>query len=223
MSNRFFALTEELHEYMNNNSLRELDVQRRLREETIATNPLAAMAISPVQAQFMMLLLKLIGAHKTLEVGVFTGYSTLSTALALPSHGRIVACDISEEWTSVARRYWVEAGVADKITLRLAPATETLDNLLAQGESGTFDFAFIDADKVNYDIYYERALKLVRKSGLILFDNMFWSGRVADLKVQDENTVALRALNEKLHHDERVFISLLPIGDGISLVIKQID
>jgi caffeoyl-CoA O-methyltransferase len=166
---------------------------------------------------------KLIGAVKTLEVGVFTGYSSLYTALALPAHGRMVACDINEEWTSVARRYWAEAGVADKITLRLAPAVETLDALLGDGQAGTFDFAFIDADKPNYDNYYERALKLLRRGGLIIFDNMLWSGRVADPGVQDADTVALRALNEKLHHDERVFLSLLPIRDGVSLVVKQFD
>lgn len=206
-----------------NNSLRELEVLRRLREETIASNPHAVMAISPIQGQFMTLLIKLTGAEKTLEVGVFTGYSSLCTALALPPQGRIVACDVSEEWTSVARRYWAEAGVADKITLRLAPAVETLDALLAEGQAGTFDFAFIDADKQNYDNYYERALKLVRKGGLIIFDNMLWYGKVADPSVQDADTVALRALNEKLHHDERVFVSLIAVGDGISLAIKQCD
>src|SRR5262249_23213831 len=205
------------------NSLRELDVQRRLREETLATNPYASMAISPVQGQFMMLLLKAIGASKTLEVGVFTGYSTLSTALALPPHGRIIACDINEEWTAVAGRYGVEAGVTNKITLKLAPAIKTLNGLLSEGEAGTFDFAFIDADKVNYDVYYECALKLLRKGGLIVFDNMLWSGRVADPGVQDEDTVALRALNEKLHRDDRVFVSLLPVGDGVSLAVKQFD
>ncbi|MGE0130072.1 MAG: class I SAM-dependent methyltransferase [Blastocatellales bacterium] len=223
MSNTFLALTEQIYTFIMNNSLRELEVLRRLREETIASNPHAVMAISPIQGQFMTLLIKLTGAEKTLEVGVFTGYSSLCTALALPPQGRIVACDVSEEWTSVARRYWAEAGVADKITLRLAPAVETLDALLAEGQAGTFDFAFIDADKQNYDNYYERALKLVRKGGLIIFDNMLWYGKVADPSVQDADTVALRALNEKLHHDERVFVSLIAVGDGISLAIKQCD
>jgi caffeoyl-CoA O-methyltransferase len=134
-----------------------------------------------------------------------------------------VACDVNDEWTSVARRYWAEAGVTDKITLRLAPAVETLDALLREGQAGTFDFVFIDADKPNYDNYYERALKLTRRGGLIIFDNMLWSGKVADLSVQDEQTAALRALNEKLHHDERVFVSLLPLRDGISLAVKQCD
>jgi caffeoyl-CoA O-methyltransferase len=223
MANSFLGLDERIEDYLINNSSREPDVLRRLREETIATNPQAAMAVGPIQGQFMTLLVKLIGAVKTLEVGVFTGYSSLCTALALPPNGRITACDVSDEWTSVARRYWAEAGVADKIALRLGPAVETLDTLLSEGQAGTFDFAFIDADKPNYDNYYERALKLVRRGGLIIFDNMLWSGKVADPSVQDANTVALRALNEKLHHDERVFVSLLPLRDGISLAVKQCD
>jgi caffeoyl-CoA O-methyltransferase len=223
MANSFLGLDERIDDYLMNNSLREPEVLRRLREETDANNPHAEMAVSPIQGQFMMLLVKLIGAVKTLEVGVFTGYSALCTALALPPDGRIVACDVNEEWTSVARRYWAEAGVADKITLRLAPAVETLDALLRDGQAGTFDFAFIDADKPNYDNYYERALKLMRRGGLIIFDNMLWSGKVADPGVQDADTVALRALNEKLHHDERVFVSLLPLRDGVSLAVKQCD
>ena len=223
MSNEFLALSELLYAYIMNNSLREPDVLRRLREETLATNPHAGMAISPVQGQFMMFLLKLIGAKKTLEVGVFTGYSSICTALAIPADGQVYACDVSEEWTSVARRYWVEAGVSDKITLKLAPANETLDALLADGHAGTFDFAFIDADKSNYDGYYERALKLVRKGGLLVFDNMLWYGKVADLSVADEDTAALRALNAKLHGDERVFASLIAVGDGMNLAIKQCD
>jgi caffeoyl-CoA O-methyltransferase len=223
MANSFLGLDERIEDYLINNSSREPDVLRRLREETIATNPQAAMAVGPIQGQFMTLLVKLIGAVKTLEVGVFTGYSSLCTALALPPNGRITACDVSDEWTSVARRYWAEAGVADKIALRLGPAVETLDTLLSEGQAGTFDFAFIDADKPNYDNYYERTLKLVRRGGLIIFDNMLWSGKVADPSVQDANTVALRALNEKLHHDERVFVSLLPLRDGISLAVKQCD
>ena len=223
MSNTFLALTEQIYAYLMNNSLREPDVLRRLREETVASNPLAAMAVSPVQGQFLTLLVKLIGAVKTLEVGVFTGYSSLCTALALPPHGRVVACDVSEEWTAVARRYWKEAGVDGKITLKLAPAVETLDALVAEGQAGTFDFAFIDADKVNYDQYYERALRLVRRGGLIVFDNMLWYGKVADPKAQDEDTVALRALNAKLHSDDRVFNSLIAVGDGMQLAIKQGD
>jgi predicted O-methyltransferase YrrM len=223
MANSFLGLDERIEDYLMNNSLREPDVLRRLREETIANNPQAEMAVAPIQGQFMALLVKLIGAVKALEVGVFTGYSSLCAALALPPNGHIVACDVSEEWTSVARRYWAEAGVADKITLRLGPAVETLDELLRDGQAGTFDFAFIDADKPNYDNYYERALKLVRRGGLIIFDNMLWSGKVADPSIQDSHTVALRALNEKLHHDERVFVSLLPLRDGVSLAVKQCD
>ncbi len=223
MSNQFLALTEILYAYILNNSLREPEVLRRLREETEASNPMAIMAISPVQGQFMMLLLRLIGAVKTLEVGVFTGYSSLCTALTIPTHGRVYACDVSEEWTSVAQRYWAEAGVADKVTLKLAPAVETLDALLADGHAGTFDFAFIDADKANYDAYYERALKLVRNGGLLVFDNMLWYGKVADDNEQDADTVALRALNAKLHNDDRVFTSLIGVGDGMHLAIKQHD
>jgi predicted O-methyltransferase YrrM len=219
MSNTFLALTEPLYRYLLDNSSREPDILRRLRAET-ARLPQGGMQTSPVQGQFLALLLKLIGAVKTLEVGVFTGYSSLWTALALPAAGRVVACDVSEEFTSIARRYWAEAGVADKISLRLAPATETLDALIAGGEAGTFDFAFIDADKENYDAYYERALKLVRPRGLIVFDNMLWYGKVADESVQDADTVALRALNAKLHRDERVDVSLLPVGDGMNLVVK---
>lgn len=223
MSNQFLALSELLYAYILNNSLRESEVLRRLREETDATNPMAIMAISPLQGQFLMFLLKLIGAKKTLEVGVFTGYSSLCTALTIPADGHVYACDVSEEWTSVARRYWAEAGVADKITLKLAPANETLDSLLADGHAGTFDFAFIDADKSNYDGYYERALQLVRKGGLLVFDNMLWYGKVADSSVMDADTVALRALNAKLHQDERVFTSLIGVGDGMNLAIKQCD
>lgn len=222
MSNAFLALTEHLYAYLMDVSLREPDVLRRLREET-ATLTHAAMAISPVQGQFMRLLLKLIGARKTLEVGVFTGYSSLSAALALPEEGRVIACDVSEEWTGIARRYWTEAGVAGKIDLRLAPAIETLDALLADGQAGAFDFAFIDADKAHYDDYYERALKLVRKGGLLLLDNMLWYGKVADPNVQDADTVALRALNEKLHRDDRVFVSLIALGDGMTLALKECD
>ena len=222
MTNEFLALTERLHAYLLDVSIREPEVLRRLREETLQM-PNSSMAISPEQGQFMQLLLRLIGAKRTLEVGVFTGYSSLCTALTLPADGRVTACDVSAEWTGIARRYWVEAGVAEKIDLRLAPAVETLDGLLADGQAGTYDFAFIDADKSNYDAYYERALRLVRKGGLLVFDNMLWYGKVADPAVQDADTVALRALNEKLHHDARVFVSLVPVGDGMSLVRKEGD
>lgn len=221
MSNEFLALTELLYQWLEANSLREPEVLRQLREETAATNPHAIMAISPVQGQFLMLLLKLTKAVKTLEVGVFTGYSSLCTALTIPADGKIVACDVSAEWTSVARRYWAAAGVADKVELRLGPAVDTLDALLADGQAETFDFAFIDADKENYGKYYERALQLVKPGGLLVFDNMLWYGKVADEQVQDADTVALRALSQQLHHDPRVFISLIPVGDGITLALKQ--
>jgi len=179
------------------------------------------MQIAPEQGQFMALLVQLLGATKTLEVGVFTGYSSLCVALALPPNGKIVACDLSEEYTQVARRYWQAAGVADKIELRLAPALETLDDLLADGQAETFDFAFIDADKINYQEYYERSLQLVRLGGLIAIDNVLWSGRVAEPQFQDKSTLAIRAFNEKLHDDERVSISLVPIADGLTLVLKR--
>jgi caffeoyl-CoA O-methyltransferase len=219
MNNAYLPLSDQLYAYLMANSLREPDVLRRLREETLHL-PEGPMATSPVQGQFLMFLLKLIGASRTLEVGVFTGYSSLWSALALPADGRIVACDVSDEWTSIGRRYWAEAGVAGKIDLRLGPASETLDRLLAEGQAGAFDFAFIDADKSNYDAYYERALKLLRKGGLIVFDNMLWYGKVADESVRDEDTVALRTLNAKLHGDDRVFNSLLPVGDGMHLAVK---
>jgi len=220
MSNKFLPLNDRLYEYLQAVSLREPDILRRLREETSAL-PDARMQISPEQGQFMALLAQLMNAEKTLEVGVFTGYSALCVALALPANGRVVACDISEEWTQIAQRYWVAAGIAEKITLRLAPANETLDELLADGQAGTFDFAFIDADKSNYEGYYERALKLIRTGGLIAVDNVLWSGRVADATEQERDTVSLRAFNRKLHQDDRVVLSLVPIADGLTLALKR--
>ncbi|CAN5263256.1 class I SAM-dependent methyltransferase [soil metagenome] len=220
MSNKFLPLNDRLYEYLQAVSLREPDILRRLREETSAL-PDARMQISPEQGQFMALLAQVMNAEKTLEVGVFTGYSALCVALALPANGRVVACDISEEWTQIAQRYWVAAGIAEKITLRLAPANETLDELLADGQAGTFDFAFIDADKSNYEGYYERALKLIRTGGLIAVDNVLWSGRVADATEQERDTVSLRAFNRKLHQDDRVVLSLVPIADGLTLALKR--
>lgn len=207
-------------DYMRRVTLREPDVLRRLREET-ASNPQVNMQISPEQGQFMGLLMRLIGARRTLEVGVFTGYSSLSVALALPDDGRMIACDVSEEWTSVARRYWREAGVEHKIDLRLRPAVETLDGLIASGEAGRFDFAFIDADKGNYAHYFERALVLVRAGGLIAVDNVLWSGKVLDPEENDEDTRAIRAFNEQLHTDDRVWLSMLPVRDGLTLACKK--
>ncbi|MDZ7993277.1 MAG: class I SAM-dependent methyltransferase [Nostoc sp. EfeVER01] len=220
MPKQSIGLDNQLYNYLLSVSLREPEILEKLRQET-ANHPRSGMQISPEQGQFMSLLVQLIGAKKTLEVGVFTGYSSLSVALALPTDGKIIACDVSEEFTAIARRYWQEAGVADKIDLRLAPALETLDRLLATGQAETFDFAFIDADKENYDGYYERSLQLVRPGGLIAIDNVLWSGQVADEQNQDESTQAIRALNEKLHHDERVTLSLVPIADGLTLAIKR--
>lgn len=220
MSNQTLNLSESLRDYLLSVSLREPEVLRRLREET-ASLPMARMQIAPEQGQLMSLLVQLIGARRTLEVGVFTGYSSLAVALALPADGRIVACDVNEEWTSIARRYWAEAGVAEKIELRLAPAVETLDGLLAEGQGGTFDFAFIDADKTGYDAYYERILQLLRPGGLLAIDNVLWSGRVADPSDTEEDTEALRALNRKIHRDDRVYPSLVPIADGLTLALKR--
>jgi len=220
MANQTLGLDTQLYDYLQSVSLREPEILTQLRQET-AQHPMAQMQIAPDQGQFMALLVQLIGAKKTLEVGVFTGYSSLVVALALPPEGKVVACDVSEEYTSIARRYWQQAGVADKIDLYIAPAQETLKSLLAEGQAGTFDFAFIDADKSNYEIYYELALELVRPSGLIIVDNVLWSGRVADPQVQDNRTKAIRSLNQKLHQDQRVTLSLVPIGDGLTLALKR--
>lgn len=212
-------LTDALYTYLLDVSLRDTDLLQRLRTETQQMSN-GGMQISPDQGQFMQMLVKLMEAKRTLEVGVFTGYSSLSVALALPADGQIVACDVSEDYTSVARRYWTEAGVAHKIDLRIAPATETLQKLLATGEQNSFDFAFIDADKNNYDAYYEYALQLLRPGGLILIDNMLWHGAVIDETRQDPDTVAIRTLNKKLHTDARIDLSLVPIGDGVIMARK---
>ena len=220
MSTKTITLTESLHHYLLSVSLREPPIFARLREET-AQHPLANMQIAPEQGQFMALLVQLMGVKKCLELGVFTGYSALSVALALPPDGKLIACDVNEEWTSMARRYWQEAGVAHKIALRIAPALETLDKLLANGEAGSFDFVFIDADKENYANYYERSLALVRHGGLIVIDNVLWSGRVADPNEQDMDTVAIRRFNTKLHFDEQIILSMLPLADGLTLAYKR--
>jgi caffeoyl-CoA O-methyltransferase len=220
MTKKTLGLNNQLYDYLLSVSLREPDILQQLREET-AHLPNAIMQIAPEQGQFMALLVQLLSATKTLEVGVFTGYSSLCVALALPANGKIVACDVSEEYTAMARRYWEAAGVADKIDLRLAPALETLDELLAAGLAGTFDFAFIDADKRNYEGYYERSLQLIRPGGLIAIDNVLWSGRVAEPQAQDNQTQVIRALNEKLHHDKRITLSMVPIADGLTLALKR--
>jgi predicted O-methyltransferase YrrM len=216
MSRSSFLLPENLRGYVEEHWLREPDILRRLRQETAAM-PQANMQISADQGQLMAMLVRLIGARRTLEIGVFTGYSSLATAMALPSDGKIVACDVSEEFTAVARRYWEEAGVSDKIDLRLAPALETLDALLACGSGGVFDFCFIDADKANYEGYFERALRLVRPGGLIAVDNVLWDGKVADAEARDPDTESIRAFNARLATDDRVELALLPIGDGLTL------
>ena len=220
MSRRTEPLTDELYDYLLRVSMREPEILRRLREET-GDLERAGWQIGPEQGQFMALLVELTGARRTLEVGTFTGYSALVVALALPADGRVVACDISEKWTSVARRYWDEAGVAHMIDLRLGPAVQTLESLLGEGRREDFDFAFIDADKVNYEAYYELALELVRPGGLIAVDNTLWHGRVIDPSSTDPDTEAIRRFNAKLKSDERVTLSLVPIGDGLSLARKR--
>ena len=219
MSNKTFTLSDDLYAYLFENSVREPDILRRLREET-ARDSMARMQIAPEQGQLMQLLVRLMGARRYLEVGVFTGYSSLAVALALPAEGRILACDISDTWTRVARRYWAEAGVAGKIDLRLAPALQTLDGLIDAGGGSSFDFAFIDADKTSYQAYYERALTLIRVGGLIAIDNTLWEGRVADPTARDADTEAIRDFNRHLRDDGRVQQCLVPIGDGLSLALK---
>lgn len=220
MSNRTIALDDRLYDYLCAVSLREPALLVELRAETAALQE-ARMQIAPEQGQFMAMLVRLLNAREILEIGTFTGYSALAMALALPPDGRIVACDVSAEWTAIASRYWREAGVAERIELRLAPATETLEALLADGHEDRFDFAFIDADKTGYRAYYEACLRLVRPGGLIAVDNTLWNGRVADDSVQDADTCAIRAFNAALHDDVRVDVSLVPIGDGLTLARRR--
>jgi caffeoyl-CoA O-methyltransferase len=220
MSNRTLILDNILHQYLLDQSLREHPQQAALREATRA-HPLARMQISPEQGELMQLLVRLMGARRTLEIGVFTGYSALTVALALPPDGRVLACDLSAEYTALGLPFWERAGVAGKIQLALGPALATLDARLGRGEGGCYDFAFIDADKSNYDNYYERCLQLLRPGGLIAIDNVLWSGRVARPEELDPDTAALRTLNAKLHHDERVDLAMVPIGDGLTLALKR--
>lgn len=215
---RRLATSEALESYVWAHS-REGAVAARLREET-AKLPQAGMQIGPDQAAFLALLVRAIGARRCIEIGTFTGMSALAVASALPEDGKLVCCDISEEWTSIARRYWNEAGVAARIDLRIAPALDTLNDL-AKTQRGGFDFAFIDADKSGYDAYYEACLELLRPDGLIVLDNMLWSGRVVDAGVHDADTDAIRALNAKIHADARVDASLLTVGDGVMLARKR--
>lgn len=220
MSVRNIGLPDNVYEYLVAHAVRDSAIKRRLREET-AKLPLGMMQIGPDQGQFMALLVELIGARRVLEIGTFTGYSALCVAEAMGPQGRMICCDISEEFTAIARRYWREAGIADRIDLRLGPATETLDKLLAAGEAGKFDFAFIDADKTSYDAYYERSLKLVRAGGLIAIDNVLWGGEVANPADQSEDTVAIRRLNDKLAKDNRITLAMVSIGDGLTLARKH--
>jgi caffeoyl-CoA O-methyltransferase len=220
MSTRTLSLTDDIYRYLLDHSLREPDVLARLRATTAQISG-SGMQISPEQGQLMHLLVKMIGARLCLEIGVYTGYSSLAVALALPRDGRIVACDVSEEWTQVARRFWREAGVETKIDLKLQPALRTLDELLAEGAASTFDFAFIDADKGSYVSYYEKALELLRAGGVIAVDNTLWDGKLADPAIDDADTRALRAFNDHVHRDERVDLALLPIGDGLTLLRKR--
>jgi predicted O-methyltransferase YrrM len=219
MTKKSLGLSDQLSNYLQSVSLREPEVLTQLREET-ANHPQARMQIAPEQGQFMALLVRMLSAKKTIEVGVFTGYSSLAVALALPEDGRVIACDVDAEITQTAQRYWEKAGVAHKIELRIAPALETLDQLL-NDQAGTFDFAFIDADKRNYSNYYEQCLQLVRPGGLIAIDNVLWSGRVADPAEQDKRTQAIHDFNTKLHEDDRIFLSLVPIADGLTLALKK--
>lgn len=222
MSRRTLSIDDRLYQYILDASLREHPLLAELRAAT-RDHPHANMQISPEQGQLLALLVKLIGARRTIEVGVFTGYSALVVALALPADGRVLACDISDEYTRIGLPYWQRAGVAEKIELVLEPAVATLDARLAAGQAGRYDFAFIDADKPNYDNYYERCLKLLRAGGLVAFDNTLWSGKVAERvdAQQDPDTAALQALNLKLRDDSRIDVSLLPIGDGMTLARKR--
>ncbi len=220
MSTRTINIDDRLYQYLLRYSLRESAIQRELREATL-NHERGGMQVAPEQGQFMALMVELLGAKMVIEVGTFTGYSALCMAQAMPSGGRLVCCDISEEWTSLAFPYWRRAGVYDRIDLRIAPAQQTLDALIDSPDKGRFDMVFIDADKENYRNYYERALKLVRGGGLIMLDNMLWGGAVADESKQDPESMALREMNRFLHGDDRVSLSLLPIGDGLTLTRKR--
>ena len=220
MSNRTLSLNDRLYDYLLGHSLREPETLARLRAET-ASHPQVNMQIAPEQGQFMQMLVRLLDARRAIEIGVFTGYSSLAVVLAMPADGRLLACDISEEYTDIARRHWQAAGVAERIELVIAPAKETLDARLAVGEAGQYDFAFIDADKTGYLSYYERLIELMRPGGLIVVDNTLWSGKVANPSYRDADTVALREFNDVLHADPRIDLSLLPLGDGLTLARRR--
>ncbi len=220
MASKTHNFNPDLYRYLQNVSLREPELLKELRKQTDEL-PEARMQTSPEQAQFIYLLVRLIKANQIIEIGVFTGYSTLYMALALPEKGRIIGCDVSEEWTMIGRKFWKRAGVEDKIDLILGPAHQTLQGFIEKGRSDEFDLAYIDADKVNYDVYYESCLELVRPGGLILIDNTLWEGRVIEPDMVDPDTNAIHALNLKLLEDQRIDLSLLPIGDGVTLARKK--
>lgn len=219
MSSRTLQLTDQLYDYLLSVSLREPAVMKELWQVS-SKLPAGVMVISPEQAQFIQLLIQLMGAKKTLEVGTFTGYSALAVALALPEDGQLITCDIDAQVTTIAQEYWQRAGVGNKIKLHLAPALDTLDQLLVNGEAGSFDFVFIDGDKKNYPNYYEKALQLLRTGGLVAIDNVLWSGKVADQDINDDSTCTIRQLNAAIKDDQRVSISMLPLGDGLTLARK---
>lgn len=220
MSNRSLGLDDDVYDYLLAHSLREPEILRQLREET-AKLPEHNMQIAPEQGQFLSLMVELLGAERIVEVGTFTGYSALAMALALPDTGRLIACDVDQDFTAIAQRYWEEAGVSEKIDLRIAPANETLTELLEEWGPESADLAFIDADKPNYQSYYERCLELLRPGGLMLVDNVLWSGKVADPKDVSANTAALKAFNDKAAKDDRVTISMIPLADGVTLARKR--
>lgn len=220
MSSKTIFLNQSVYDYLTAASLREPEVMTALRHET-AELEMAVMQIAPEQGQFMTLLVQLLGVRHAIEVGTFTGYSALAIAMGLPDDGRLLACDVSQEWTDMGRKYWQRAGQAHKIDLRLAPALETLDALLADGKAGQFDFAFIDADKENYLNYYERCLQLLRPGGLIVVDNVLWGGSVADPENQKPDTCSIREFNLFVKTDARVDISMIPVGDGLTLIRKN--
>lgn len=219
MTKKITPVTEPLYKYMLDNWVRQSEILNQLVIET-AELELARMQISPEQGQFMSLLVRLSGALKIIEIGTFTGYSALAMASALPDNGTITCCDLSEEWTAIARKYWQKAGVSHKVKLILGPARKTLDELLCQ-EAGSYDMAFIDADKENYQHYYEQCLRLLKPGGVILIDNVFWGGTVMDRQVLDVDTVAIREINEFIHNDQRVDIAIVPVGDGLSMARKK--
>lgn len=218
--NKIIPFTDKLYDYLLDHNLSETDAQRELREVT-AGMPQAELQIAAEQSSLLALLARLVNAHRALEIGVFTGYSALTVAHCLPSDGTLIACDVSDEWTQIARAYWERDGVADKIDLRLGPALHTLDELIAGGESGTFDFAFIDADKVNATAYYERCLTLLRPGGVVALDNTLWGGEIANAARTDADTTAMRAINQHVYQDSRVFMSLVNVGDGMLIALKK--